>query len=666
MLPESFGKYAVLQRLGHGGMAEVYEAYDPNLDRRVAIKVIHAHLALDPDFGERFHREARLVASLRHPHIVQVHDFDAAHDQPYMVMEYLDGGTLKDRLSQLQSRGETMPLAEVKRLLEAIASALDYAHAQGAVHRDIKPANILFTANGEPVLTDFGIAKLLGELTQMSATGSVIGTPVYMSPEQAASRPVDKRSDIYSLGVILYELTAGRAPFAGESPTAVMMKHLNEPPPPPRRFNPSLPQAVEGVILRALAKDPAQRYATAGDLARAFTAALSGDAATVVQQESREAGEQGRDLTLWPAAPLLRLRRWFMLGIAAGVILVIALGARFIAPLLSVSGGPGTGSNPAGQPAAQEVRLRFRDGAAPGLSDEVTLIAPALAMPAPSTQYFAWLIGAGDENRRPIGPLTLGDSATRLTYTDPNGSNLLASFDAIEITIEPSPDNDPLPSDDILLQGRLPPQALVHVGHLLVHRDDTPDNGGYALGLLKEGEALQKQADLLRAALEAEDLRGMTNIAEGIVNLIEGQLGEDYGDINGDGQLNDRGDGFGFLPNGDRVGYLQGVRDHAKLAAEQPDATDNIKLHAGHVQVCARNVAQWASSLRDLALDIAQAEDVQSVEGKTREAISLIGRIIAGQDLNGNEEVEPISDEGGVLTAFQHAQFMADIILAAP
>lgn len=277
MSTQSFGKYVGVKPLGRGGMAEVYLARDPVLDRNVAIKVIYPHLATDPDFGERFLREAKLVASLRHNHIVQLYDFDIQNNQPYMVMEFLDGGSLKTRLDALRATGKMMPLAESARVLDAIANALDYAHARGAIHRDVKPANIIFTSANEPVLTDFGIAKILGDAAQASAAGTIVGTPAYMSPEQAASKPVDARSDLYALGVVLYEMTTGRVPFHGDSPTAVLMQHLNNPPPAPRQFNANVPDAVQIVILKALAKNPAERFASAGELARAFSAALRGE-----------------------------------------------------------------------------------------------------------------------------------------------------------------------------------------------------------------------------------------------------------------------------------------------------------------------------------------------------------------------------------------------------
>lgn len=274
----TFGKYIVTKTLGRGGMAEVYLARDPVLERYVAIKVIYPHLAADPGFEERFRREAKLVAALRHAHIVQLHDFDVAANQPFMVMEYLGGGSLKDRLAALRGRGTTMPLAEIAHILEPIASALDYAHAHGTIHRDVKPANILFTSTGDPVLSDFGIAKIVGEAAQISITGSTIGSPAYMSPEQADNKAVDARSDLYSLGVVVYEMASGRVPFHGDSPTAVLMQHITASPPPPRQFNANIPEPVQAVILKALAKNPAARFVSATELARAFSAALQGHA----------------------------------------------------------------------------------------------------------------------------------------------------------------------------------------------------------------------------------------------------------------------------------------------------------------------------------------------------------------------------------------------------
>ncbi len=276
MAPATFGKYVATELLGSGGMAEVYVGIHPELGRKVAIKVILPQFASESNFEARFRREARLVASLRHAHIVQLYDYDVVDGRHFMVMEYLEGGTLKDYLRILRRESARMPLPEIANLLDALGAALDYAHGRGAIHRDIKPANILFTPEREPVLTDFGIAKLLEDSVQLTVTGGVVGSPFYMPPEQATGGEVDARSDQYALGVVLYELVTGQLPFQGGSAVAVMTQHLNNAPPAPRTLNAALPVAVEAVLLRALAKRPQARFDSCGELARAFRDAGAG------------------------------------------------------------------------------------------------------------------------------------------------------------------------------------------------------------------------------------------------------------------------------------------------------------------------------------------------------------------------------------------------------
>ncbi len=269
LIGRNLGKYRIVARLGRGGMAEVYKAFQPSLDRYVAVKVLHPFMAEDKEFLARFRREAKNVAALRHANIVQVFDFDVEDGQYYMVMEYLDGPTLKTHLEMLHQRGERLPLADVLRIVRDVGSALAYAHARGIVHRDVKPANVILETSGRVVLTDFGVAKILSG-TQFTATGTVLGTPAYMSPEQGLGQPGDGRSDIYSLGVMLYEMATGRLPFDADTPLAVVMKHVHDPLPLPRSVLPELPESLERVILRALAKEPAERY----DRVEAMVAAL--------------------------------------------------------------------------------------------------------------------------------------------------------------------------------------------------------------------------------------------------------------------------------------------------------------------------------------------------------------------------------------------------------
>jgi serine/threonine-protein kinase len=269
LVGRTFGPYRLIEQIGHGGMASVYKAYDTKQDREVALKVMFPSLADDPRFTKRFVREAKIVLQLKHPNIVPVWDFGAADGYFYLAMPYLKVGTLSDRLQ----RGP-LGLQESARLVSQVCSALDLAHRQGVVHRDIKPSNILLDENGNALLTDFGLAQI--QDATLSLTGSaLLGTPAYVSPEQARGDSVDPHSDQYSLGIILFQLATGQLPFDAETPMAIVLKHVQEPLPLPRSINPRVPESVQRIILKATAKDPADRFASVADLNAAFQAALA-------------------------------------------------------------------------------------------------------------------------------------------------------------------------------------------------------------------------------------------------------------------------------------------------------------------------------------------------------------------------------------------------------
>jgi serine/threonine protein kinase len=270
---KTLGRYHILDRIGQGGMAEVYKAYQPSLDRYVAIKALHAFLLDREGSLEKFQQEARAVAGLRHSNIVQVFDFDNVDSMCFMVMEFLDGPTLKAVLEEEAQQGVRMPYERVAEIITAVGGALGYAHKWGMIHRDVKPQNIMFTAGGQPMLTDFGIAKILSGGTVTDPT-SIAGTPSYMSPEQGRGAQLDRRTDLYSLGIVLYEMLTGRPPFEGDTPYAVVYKHINDPIPPPRQFAPELPEPLARVVLKATAKAPEDRYQTADEFVAAIQQAV--------------------------------------------------------------------------------------------------------------------------------------------------------------------------------------------------------------------------------------------------------------------------------------------------------------------------------------------------------------------------------------------------------
>jgi serine/threonine protein kinase len=269
LIGQHMGPYRILEQIGIGGMAAVYKAYQPAMDRYVAIKVIAAHFAQEEMFLKRFRREAQAVAKLEHAHILPVYDSGEADGRPYLVTRYLEAGTLKDRLAE-----GPLPLIKINHIIGQVGSALDYAHRMGVIHRDVKPSNVLLDAEGDTFLTDFGLAKMMEASAQLTETGVGIGTPAYMSPEQGKGAKVDSRTDVYSLGVVLYEMATGRTPYEAETPLAVVLKHIQEPLPLPRSVRPDLPEGVERVILRAMAKEPDDRFQTVAEMVRALDAAV--------------------------------------------------------------------------------------------------------------------------------------------------------------------------------------------------------------------------------------------------------------------------------------------------------------------------------------------------------------------------------------------------------
>jgi tRNA A-37 threonylcarbamoyl transferase component Bud32 len=267
------GRYQIEELMGQGGMSAVYKANDPNLKRMVAVKLIHEHLSTDAGFVSRFEEEAAAIAQLRHPNIVQVFDFNVEDDTYYMVMEFIPGETLQEQLKRLNQAGRNMEIDDVVEYLINICDASDYAHDRGLIHRDIKPANIMLSVQKQAILMDFGIAKIIGG-QQHTATGAVVGTAQYMSPEQIKGEQLDRRSDIYSLGVTLFEMISGRPPYEADSAMTLMMMHINDPVPDVKRINPEVSPQLVAVINKALAKSRDDRYQTAGEMAVALRGVL--------------------------------------------------------------------------------------------------------------------------------------------------------------------------------------------------------------------------------------------------------------------------------------------------------------------------------------------------------------------------------------------------------
>ncbi len=320
LVGETIGPYRITERLGRGGMADVYKAFHTKLEIHRAIKFIRPEFVTSDDFRARFQKEAQGVAMLRHPNIVQIHDFGESEHRYYMVMEYVEGETLKEKLA----RQGSLPIPETIELTRHIASALAYAHGRDLIHRDIKPDNIMIDTDGRPVLMDFGIAKLLTNETQLTQTGMGIGTPAYMAPEQAKALEVGPPADIYALSIVLFEMLTGQVPFSADTPMAVMLKALSDPMPMPRSFNADISEALQGVILTGTAKEPEQRYQRVQDFLNALDAAA--------QPTAQGSNEPTSPAPAAPAAnatpPGKRGRTPVYIGVAAA--LIVAVGAGYL------------------------------------------------------------------------------------------------------------------------------------------------------------------------------------------------------------------------------------------------------------------------------------------------------------------------------------------------
>ena len=348
---KTIGRVRIEKYLARGGMAEVYLGSHLTLERPVAVKVLHSYIEEEPELLNRFQREAKVVAGLRHPNIVQVFDFDTVDGHPYIVMEYLSGPTLATYLRNLHQQNQRIPHHHVARLLKGLTAALDYAHELGVVHRDIKPGNILLhsksgqvdptgplTKDIDVILTDFGLVRITSSASQ-TATGQISGTPAYMAPEQARGDKTDHRTDIYSLGVVLYEMLAGRVPFESDSTLSIIYKHINEPPPP----IPSISPAVQNVMNRALAKDPNARYQSSRDMAVDFYLAIGMTAqAETIYETAPSLSPMPVPPTAGPASQPkpARSNAWLGAGIASLIcLLALAAGAFMFRSVLFGSAG---------------------------------------------------------------------------------------------------------------------------------------------------------------------------------------------------------------------------------------------------------------------------------------------------------------------------------------
>ena len=671
------GKVRIDSLLARGGIAEVYLGEHVALQREVAVKILRNQYEDDSQLLERFEREARVVAKLRHSNIVQVFDFDTVEGRPYLVMEYVPGISLSRYLHILHGRNGRLELPIVNRIITQVAYALQYAHESGVVHRDVKPGNILLTSRSEkvsagkplpadfqPILTDFGLVRFLNSSRQ-TTMGVIAGTPAYMSPEQARGETTDERTDIYSLGIVLYELLTGHVPFDGETTMSIILKQVTEPPPPVPGLSPEL----QHVLDRSLAKKPEDRYQTPDALAAAFNAVISGitDSETVMESDSKITGRITK-----VGYRAKKRKNWIPAVVTGG--LVVLLGGFFLFRQTGTASSPTLTGLPA-QPGATVQSasdtlaptalsgpagiVHFQDSGA--ILDQVALRSYQLTAPPVGSHYEAWI--SDGITWQSLGILTLDpDGKGELFSKEAGEANLLSAYDRVFVTIELKSDNDPSPSTLVAYTSALPVEGITHLRQLLVTSPETPNGIALIQGLNADILLLDRSARAMQSALQKGDDTLLRQNAEAILNLLAGDQSEKRKDWNGDGQVTDPSDGFGLLLNGAKPGYIQAVAAQAGDAVNSEGATENMTRHGEQVQICSQNLVEWTTELRDILTDLLDSPSGADLSQPVLDTVRLAGQLLNGFDSN-NNGIEALPGECGMSSLYGYAYSMADMVL---
>jgi hypothetical protein len=667
---KTLGKVHINELVARGGMAEVYIGTHESFGR-VAVKVMRGLLERDSDQLARFQREAEVIEDLRHQNIVQMLEYAVVNESPYLVMEYIPGPSLATYLQKLHANKQRLPIGIVAHILKSMASALDYAHLKGIVHRDIKPANVLLRSQSEevelgkplpvdvePILTDFGLVRLL-DSTMHTTAGSVSGTPAYMSPEQSRGEKVDKRTDIYALGIMLYEMLAGVVPFQADTTFGMLMKHINEPPPPIKGISPELQMVID----RALSKNPDYRYETAGELANEFMALFNGQTISPgtlhiaqLAREAAEAEQQGKKQT-----PDARTS-WRRIGIEVALAVLVLLVAYLV---ISTRQNAIAQNLPIG-------RARFDFG---NTDFDQLILALNQATPPPTNEHLeAWLVyedGESAETFRDLGRLTFDASeVARLEVTDPDGINLLDGLMEVRITSEPNGSSNAAPTGDAVYSSVFPAQALEHIRRLGVSFEGGSDSASLIAGLYYYSgsyveAAINGDPDFpeyvgMMTAYENGDEDSLRKRIEEAINMIVGSESDQYRDYDGDGNLDTQANGYGSLPNGTQAGYLQQTAIEAQAAAAAPDTTANIIQQSHDLQICIQNMQEWTDQILPLAVQLEQMEFGPEMKPVIDELSTLGLSLSKGVDANNNGQIEIIEGECGAESAYYSGVWMAD------
>ncbi len=669
------GNYKIIEKLGQGGMATVYIGYQESVGRRVAIKVLPPHPGMEADFVERFALEARTIAKLQHPHILPLFDYGKEDDILYLVAAFAEGGTLEDKM-----RAQPLDIKFTERILRQVAGAIDYAHRQGIIHRDIKPANVLLSEEGFAMLADFGIVKIMQEGgPDLTGTG-VVGTPAYMAPEALQGDSIDSRADVYSLGVVAYQMLTGQQPITAPSMMQMMLKVIQEDPAPISTQNDSLPAALDVVFAKALAKDPAERHQTAAEFAEAFSAAINNtealkairaahpvsaaDMPTAAMRTNLAADNQpterirDADQPLTPAdtGNTIIVREGVSTPVILGVVGVIA--AVIIAVVLIITGQSEDDPDSVADTPNTEIptlpeaptfgQVTFTDSAA--LGDTITLRVDDLAQPGDDAVYVAWLFNTENENTYKLGEVFIdGFGSGALTFTDPDGIMLPSLYNAVLITLEDDIDAE-APSDAVAYSGSTPQIVKDALRAIFIEAEDGLNGGSLLDGMVIEAETAARHAGL---ASTSTSVVSMQSHAEHTINILNGtQIDHD-----GDGRPVNPGRGVGV--------YAFASRISAQLdqVIEAPGVSQRQIIDTDLIRVCLDNSRIRADRVIELEEDLLAADTLAGVAEEAAESERIANEIVTGVDSNEDGTIDPFEGECGLDQIARFGLFVAGMQL---
>lgn len=699
LIGRRLGKYEITELLGQGGMATVYKGYQPDIDRFVAVKVLPPHPGQSMQFIERFRLEARTIAQLQHPHILPMHDYGGEGDILYLVMAYVSGGSLKDRIQQ-----GPLPLQEAEAILRQIASALDYAHRRGVIHRDIKPDNILLDTEGHAMLADFGIVKILEGDTagSLTGTGGVLGTPAYMAPEQSQGLGVTAKTDIYALGVIVYEMITGRQPYQADTPMQVMLKHITDPVPSLKEVSANIPPALEAVMMRVLAKNPEDRYETASEFAQAFLRAIHSDASSFTLREAaatksstpqsgsrlpvpvpevviNQTPPEMQHTTFQPPAragtnPLVLLGGFAIIALLAVIAVLLAVNSnrdQTVVVVPTATTMATTAATDVIEPTATDVPAtavaaapttppirtfgRLSYSTTRELGDTVSLQVSGLRQPPSGQEYAVWLKNTDEDSLLGIGMLSvdgLGNGAH--SYVDSEGRTLPALFNAVLITSEEEQGDEP--TGNVVYSGMTPGAVRNALSEIFIGSDD-----GFSGGSLYGGALAETELAFIHTSFDhgTHDLFGLHARTEHTVNI----LANTEVDHDGNGIAENPGYKLG-------LGYfLDKIEERLDFDYNAESVRPDLRSDVDRVEACIRNTRQRLDDFVEMEIGWTQITDDEVSEefaqSEIRKSEQMINEMLDGVDRNSNNQVEGFFGECGLRQIPTYGLLVGNLSLVA-